>query len=459
MKKKSTINFISGLFIISVLLLFCGIFKLNVYADEDNNDSTAEIASSGPYRIIDLPIGKTIDGALIHSQNNRRYYDGILYKFTLTKSGKMNFSTYTEFAGIDYNILDEDGEKIYHGCSGTMYYNDKLGMGRDDFYFHISKGTYYLEITSRWEYTDDCPEISFEISTKFTDAKANEGEPNDDFKDATILGREGKIRGQFSISDVKDVYKINVNKKLIFTLKYTSENDVIYDIEVFDKNGDSTYKDTYVDEKTSVHKITLYPGANYIVLESATHWGGTHEMGNYTFDYSIRQTLSSRNVALKSSTVSYNGKVRNPSVIVKDNVGRRLVKGTDYDVYIPGGRRNIGSYTYKIVFKGDYKGTVKKVFKIIPAKTKITKVVKTRSGVKIAWSKSKNASGYIIYRSADNGSYKKIKSISSSKISTYTDRSATLNWTTYSYKVYVYKKVNGKRYVSPVSAPKSIYVY
>ena len=459
MKKKSTINFISGLFIISVLLLFCGICKLNVYADEDNNDSTAEIASSGSYRIINLPIGKKISGALLQDENDDRYYDGILYKFTLTKSGKMSFSTYTEFPSINYNILDEDGEEIYYPCRGTMYYNEKLDMGRDNFYFHLSKGTYYLQITTGSWYNSEWPEWSFEISTKFTDAKVNEGEPNDDFRSATILGREGKIRGQFSISDVMDVYKINVNKKQVLTLKYTSEEAMPYSIEVFDKSGDSIYRNGYVNQKNVVHKVTLSPGTNYIVIDTMRYSSNLHTMGNYTLDYSIRQTLSSRNVALKSSTVSYNGKVRNPSVIVKDNVGRRLVRGTDYDVYIPGGRRNIGSYTYKIVFKGDYKGTVKKVFKIIPAKTKITKVVKTRSGVKIAWSKSKNASGYIIYRSADNGSYKKIKSISSSKISTYTDRSATLNWTTYSYKVYVYKKVNGKTYVSPVSAPKSIYVY
>jgi hypothetical protein len=459
MNKKKINNLCFRLIVVGILLLVYGMLKLPAYAGDDNSENAAEIASSGPYRIINLPIGKTVDGALVWSQNNRRYYDGILYKFTLTKSGKMNFSTYTEFGGINYNILDEDGDEIYNECSGTMYYNDKLGMGRDNFYFHLSKGTYYLEITTRCEYTDDCPELSFKITTKFTDAIANEGEPNDDFRNATLLGVEGKIRGQFSISDVKDVYKIKVNKKQELTLKYTSEEAMPYGIEVFDKSGDSIYRDGYVYQKNVVHKITLSPGTNYIVLESTGYWDHTHEMGNYIITYSTRQALTTKNVTLHSAVVTYTGKVRNSTVIVKDNYGKRLVKGKDYTVYVPSGRRNVGTYTYKIVFKGNYKGTVKKVFKIVPAATRLTKAVDTYSGVKLVWSRSSSASGYLIYRSTDGGSYKRIKGITSWRTGAYIDRSATSSWTTYSYKVYVYKKVNGKTYISPASASKSVYVY
>ena len=231
-----------------------------------------------------------------------------------------------------------------------------------------------------------------------------------------------------------------------------------YGIEVFDKSGNNIYEDGYVYIENVKHEITLSPGTNYIMVYSTSYWDRTHEMGNYRIEYSIRQTLSSKNVTLQSSAVSYTGKVRNAVVIVKDNSGKRLVKGTDYDVYIPSGRRNVGSYTYKIVFKGYYKGTGSKVFKIVPAKTKLTNISKTRSGIKLAWSKSKNASGYLVYRSTDGGAYKKIKNITSYKVGTYTDSSATSRWTKYSYKIYVYKKVKGKAYVSYASAPKAVYI-
>lgn len=34
--------------------------------------------------------------------------------------------------------------------------------------------------------------MSFKIATTFTDANINENEPNDDFRNATLLGIEGK---------------------------------------------------------------------------------------------------------------------------------------------------------------------------------------------------------------------------------------------------------------------------
>lgn len=82
MNKKKINNLCFRLIVVGILLLVYGMLKLPAYAGDDNSENAAEIASSGPYRIINLPIGKTVDGALVWSQNNRRYYDGILYKFT-----------------------------------------------------------------------------------------------------------------------------------------------------------------------------------------------------------------------------------------------------------------------------------------------------------------------------------------------------------------------------------------
>ena len=92
-------------------------------------------------------------------------------------------------------------------------------------------------------------------------------------------------------------------------------------------------------------------------------------------------------------------------------MGRILTKGVDYVVTVPSGRKNIGTYTYKITFTGDYKGTVTKSFQIKPAKTKVTKLKKKSNGIRITWKKSSNASGYMIYRKMNDGSYKKIKTI------------------------------------------------
>lgn len=73
-------------------------------------------------------------------------------------------------------------------------------------------------------------------------------------------------------------------------------------------------------------------------------------------------------VKLSASTLVYNGKSKVPSVLVKDSKGNKLIKGTDYTVKTPAGRKNAGTYKYKITFKGKYFGTKELKLTIKPKK-------------------------------------------------------------------------------------------
>ena len=167
--------------------------------------------------------------------------------------------------------------------------------------------------------------------------------------------------------------------------------------------------------------------------------------------------LGAHNMSLSATSYTYNGKVKTPNLIVKDNFGRVLTKGVDYVVTVPNGRKKIGTYTYNITFTGDYKGTATKSFQIKPAKTKVIKLKKKSNGIRVTWKKSSNASGYMIYRRTNDGSYKKIKTIKSRKTCSYLDKGARYRWNRYYYKVVAYKKVAGKTYRSKASKVKSIY--
>lgn len=199
----------------------------------------------------------------------------------------------------------------------------------------------------------------------------------------------------------------------------------------------------------------LSAGVHYIVIVPpmvpAADWSGS-----YMFTISSGIAMTSKNVRLSTEKCMYNGKVRNPSVIVKDNSGNRLVKGRDYTIYIPLGRKSIGTYTYKIVFKGAYKGTIKKNFTIVPAKTKITSIKNKRAGIRITWKKSSsaNATGYLVYRSINGGGYKLVKTIKSNRITYYSDSKANRLWSNYSYKVVVYKKLDVRRIRQLVVVPR-----
>lgn len=76
-------------------------------------------------------------------------------------------------------------------------------------------------------------------------------------------------------------------------------------------------------------------------------------------------------------------------------------------------------------------------------------------GVKISWTGSYKATGYIIYRKSGDGSYKKLKKIKGATTTTYTDTSAK-SGTTYTYKVIAYKTSGGKTKKSSYSSAKSV---
>lgn len=70
-------------------------------------------------------------------------------------------------------------------------------------------------------------------------------------------------------------------------------------------------------------------------------------------------------VKLSTTVYNYNGKVKTPSVTVKDSSGKKLVKNTDFKVSYASGRKKAGKYSVKVTFKGKYSGTKALSFKIV----------------------------------------------------------------------------------------------
>lgn len=101
-------------------------------------------------------------------------------------------------------------------------------------------------------------------------------------------------------------------------------------------------------------------------------------------------------VKLSSTSIVYDGKVQTPSVTVKDSKGTTLKNNTDYTVSYASGRKNVGRYSVKITFKGNYSGTSTQYFNITPAAPKISKVViNSTSAFTATWNKI-SCTGYQI---------------------------------------------------------------
>lgn len=83
-----------------------------------------------------------------------------------------------------------------------------------------------------------------------------------------------------------------------------------------------------------------------------------------SFDKTVISRIDS--VKLSYTNSKYNGKVKKPIVMVLDNDGGILSEGKDYTVKYPSGRKEVGTYYVTVTFKGDYSGTKKLKFNILP---------------------------------------------------------------------------------------------
>lgn len=102
-------------------------------------------------------------------------------------------------------------------------------------------------------------------------------------------------------------------------------------------------------------------------------------------------------VKLSTTSYTYNGKSKKPTVTVKDVKGKKLVNGTDYTVSYPSGRTKAGKYTVKVTFKGNYSGTVKKTFTIKPKSTSISSLAASKKAFTVKWKKqTSQTTGYQI---------------------------------------------------------------
>ena len=152
-----------------------------------------------------------------------------------------------------------------------------------------------------------------------------------------------------------------------------------------------------------------------------------------------------KSVSLKKSAYTYNGKAQKPSVIVKDANKKTLKNGTDYTVAYSK-NKNIGKATVTVTFKGNYSGSKKLSFNILPAATSTISVKQTTNSITASWKKVAGVSGYRVYLYKG----KKLVNRADTTKLTYTFKKLSKG-TEYKIVVKAYKKIDGKKVLSLVS--------
>lgn len=155
---------------------------------------------------------------------------------------------------------------------------------------------------------------------------------------------------------------------------------------------------------------------------------------------------------LSTTSYTYSGGVKTPTLSVKDSKGNAISK-SNYTVAIPKGRKNVGKYDYVITFKGEYSGKITKSFTIIPAKAAFSKITLPYSKLTVKAQKKPSAygaSGFQIAYKVKNGKWKYAKT---SKQSTNINK-ITKN-KKYYLKIRAYKKVGSTTYYGAWSSQKT----
>ena len=152
-------------------------------------------------------------------------------------------------------------------------------------------------------------------------------------------------------------------------------------------------------------------------------------------------------IKLKATSLTYNGKVRTPKVIVKNRTGKTLVKNTDYTVSYAKGRKYVGKYAVKITFKGKYSGTKTLYFTIKPKATSISSLKAGSKKFTVKWKKqATQTTGYQVQYSASS-KFSKAKTVTVGKNTTVSKKISKLSGKKkYYVRVRTYKtvKINGK---------------
>ena len=385
-----------------------------------------------------------------------------IYRFSMPKDGLLNIyleSTSSEYLNYNYNwqsLSYFNGFTIFsasdpdHLIWRSMYkenvidrtFSSSRGVYYGSTEISLSQGEYYFAV--RQYKTNDAP---YYLTLSYKEPVINVTSISLNLSKMTMeVGDQRTISASVVPSNATD-------KTVIWKSSNPSVATVNGGIVKAVSNGKTTIIASSADGEVSapcevtvacihVYQQTVYPAntkSNGRIVTRCIKCGNESSVPIYAI----------QNVSLSKTSYVYNGKVRKPSVTVQSRAGVTLKAGTDYTVSYPSGRKNVGEYTVTVTFKGNYKGTVKKTFKILPQSTSLSSLKPGKGKFTVKWKKqTAQVTGYeISYSTSSKFTKKTTNTVLVGKNKTVSKKISGLkNGKTYYVKIRTYKnvKVNGK---------------
>ena len=221
-------------------------------------------------------------------------------------------------------------------------------------------------------------------------------------------------------------------------------------VKVLDRNKKNIAKANYT---ISWSNSSSQKAGNYYVTVKLI---GTRYTGSKKLTYKITPASISKATVTGIKAKVYTGKAVTQNPVVKIGAAR-LKKGTDYSISYKNSK-NVGTATVAITGKGNYKGTIRKTFKINPKPTMISRLTASSGAFTAVWKKqAAQTTGYKIQ-------YSTVKSFKSSVLTKTITSAATVRkqisgltrGKTYYVRICTYKIIGNTNYYSTWSPVKSI---
>ncbi len=357
-------------------------------------------------------------------------------------------------SSFDFWLTDADGNDI---VSGSDYYSSKTAkLNPNTSYYILFKGS--------------------NTNYKFKITQKVDVEP-DEKEGAKAVSLNSMKKGSLQASDDVDWFRVNISSEGNYRLRLVNNSGYTMYINLY--NGDEEYKcgmNVYSSEGSNV--VYLEPGAYYVRVNGnssgsysfvlATCGDGHKE----TYTYPSKSTMSNdgqrratcskcgvyiettkvakiETATLSKTAYTYDGKVKAPTVTVKDSEGKRLRKDKDFKLTYEKGRKNPGKYTVRIDFIGKYSGTKRLYFTIAPKATSKVTAVQSAKAIKLTWSKVTGADGYRVYQyNPKTKTWDKIKTLKDTSFKVEKLKAGT----TYKFRIKAYKKDGGTIWGNATSA-------
>ncbi len=244
--------------------------------------------------------------------------------------------------------------------------------------------------------------------------------------------------------------------ELVKTAAWKGGNEVCpYDSKLQPK-GDLNALRMNVDY-TVTYKDNTEVGTATAVIKGKGDYCGTVKTEFTIVPYDLSADITEgKKVRLSASKYTYNGKNIRPKFVV--NISKPAKASvSDYKVTYPSASKNVGTYTAKISFKGNFAGTGNFKYTVLPKGTTLGKLTAAKKGFTVKWKKqAAQTTGYEVQYSLKSN-FKNAKKVIVKKNKTISQKVTKLKAKKkYYVRIRTFKTAKGKKYYSSWSKAKTV---